>query len=430
MKLFYLCENLNLLYIIAHMSNIETPFNIQGFSPDKLCEKYQSPLFVYDAAKIEQQFNKLNDAFDVAQLKIKFACKALTNVNILSYLHSLGADIDTVSIEEIKLAMHAGIQPNHIFYTPNGVSFEEFQQAVELGVAVNIDNLSTLKKFGKAYGSSKPAFIRLNPHVLAGGNMKISTGHVNAKFGISIHQLNEVLEIVKEYDINIEGLHIHTGSDLLDADVFLKVADILFEAAKKFKNIKALDFGGGFKVAYKDGDIITDLNDLGPKFSKRFNDFCEEYGHDIALWFEPGKFLVSESGFFFSTVSVVKSTPTTTFVHVNTGLNHMIRPMFYDAYHHITNISNPEGKKKIYSIVGYICETDTFAWERPIAEIREGDILAFHNAGAYCYSMASNYNSRPRPAEVLIHHGKDYLIRERETFEDLIAKQSLVKLSD
>ncbi len=407
------------------MSN-SAPYSIQRVNPIELCKKYDSPLYVYDADKIAYQYEKLTSAFDVKTLKIKYACKALTNLSILKYIHKLGADIDTVSIQEIQLAMKSGIAPKNIFYTPNGVSFDEMQQAIELGVFVNVDNISTLEKLGEKYGSSIPVCLRINPHILAGGNLKISTGHINAKFGISIHQMNEVLDIVNKYGIDVQALQQHTGSDLLDADVFLKVAEILFDTAKKFKNLKALDFGGGFKVPYKEGDITTNLDDLGPKISNRFNAFCEEYGKELELWFEPGKFLVSESGYLLASVNVVKPTPTTTFIQLDTGLNHLIRPMFYDAYHHITNISNPNAEKKIYSVVGYICETDTFAWERPVEEIREGDILAFHNAGAYAIMMASNYNSRPRPAEVLIYEGKDYLIRERETLEDLMKGQTIV----
>lgn len=220
----------------------------------------------------------------------------------------------------------------------------------------------------------------------------------------------------------------HTGSDILDIDTFLRATDILFDVAKQFDNIDFIDFGSGFKVPYKPNDISTDIEQLGIQLTEKFNEFCTEYGKDITLMFEPGKFLVSEAGYFLAKVNVVKQTTSTVFAHVDSGFNHLVRPMMYDAYHHITNISNPEGRDRYYSVVGYICETDTFASNRRIAEISEEDVLCFHNAGAYCFSMASNYNSRYLPAEVMVVDGKDYLIRKRQTIQDILHNQEMVKL--
>ena len=218
----------------------------------------------------------------------------------------------------------------------------------------------------------------------------------------------------------------HTGSDILDIEVFLRASEILFDAAKHFKNLEFIDFGSGFKVPYTAGDIETDIEELGEKLTKRFKDFCDDYGRELTLVFEPGKFLVSEAGKFLARVNVIKQTTSTVFAGVDSGFNHLIRPMFYGSHHDIHNISNPEGKQRFYSVVGYICETDTFAQNRRIAEITEGDVLAFSNAGAYSFSMASNYNSRYRPAEVLWYNGKAHLIRERETFEDLLKHQVIL----
>lgn len=219
----------------------------------------------------------------------------------------------------------------------------------------------------------------------------------------------------------------HTGSDILDIDVFLYASEILFETAKNFRELDFIDFGSGFKVPYKDGDIETNIEELGEKLSKRFNEFCQEYGRELTLAFEPGKFLVSEAGYFLAKVNVVKQTTSTVFASVDSGFNHLIRPMLYGANHQIINISNPKGRERYYSVVGYICETDTFANNRRINEISEGDILCFKNAGAYCFTMASNYNSRYRPAEVLWYQDKPVLIREKETFDDLIRNQIDVK---
>lgn len=223
--------------------------------------------------------------------------------------------------------------------------------------------------------------------------------------------------------MNVEGLHMHTGSDILDIEVFLKGTEILFDVAKSFKDLDYIDLGSGFKVAYSEGDITTDIGALGKKLSDRFKTFTKDYGKEITLMFEPGKFLVSEAGYFLAKVNVLKQTTSATFAGLDSGMNHLIRPMFYDAYHHIINVSNPSKPPRIYTVVGYICETDTFGWNRKIQEISEGDILAFHNAGAYCFAMASNYNSRFKPAEVFIYNGKAHLITKRETMQDLKRNQ-------
>jgi diaminopimelate decarboxylase len=402
------------------MELLNNKFCIQGLPLEQLATDFGTPLYIYDGEKIKQQYHKLKDAFSGVNVKIKYACKALPNVNILRLLKNEGSDLDCVSIEEVQLGLYAGFAPSQILFTPNCVSFEEIKKAVDQGVRINIDNISILEQFGHEYGNKVPCAIRINPHIMAGGNKNISTGHIDSKFGISIYQLRHVLRVVKTNNIHINGLHMHTGSDIYDADVFLQGAELLFEAARDFKELEFLDFGSGFKVAYKEDEITTDVEQLGKKIVARFNEFCKEYGRDLELWFEPGKFIVSEAGYLLVSANVIKQTTATVFVGVNSGQNHLIRPMYYDAYHQIINISNPGGTTRVYSVVGYICETDTLGWDRKLNEVREGDLLVIKNAGAYGYSMSSNYNSRLRPAEILVENGKARLIRKRETFEDII----------
>jgi diaminopimelate decarboxylase len=395
----------------------------------ELANKYGSPLYVYDTEKIESQYNRLTDAFSsVKNLKLNYAVKALSNINILKFFEQIGAGLDTVSIQEVQLGLTTGIDPKKIIFTPNGVSLKEIEEVAKLGVQINIDNLSILELFGQKHPEI-PVCVRINPHIMAGGNSKISVGHIDSKFGISIHQVPHIKRVVENTRMNINGIHMHTGSDILDIDTFLRATEILFDVAKQFENIDFIDFGSGFKVPYKEGDISTDIEQLGLQLSERFNEFCVEYGKDITLMFEPGKFLVSEAGVFLAKVNVVKQTTSTVFAHVDSGFNHLVRPMMYDSYHHITNISNPEGRDRYYSVVGYICETDTFGTNRRIPEISEEDVLCFHNAGAYCFSMASNYNSRYLPAEVMIHQGKDYLIRKRQTIQDILNNQEQVSFN-
>lgn len=394
----------------------------------KMTADFGSPLYVYDATTIEYQYKRLTTAFKkVKQLKIHYAVKALSNVSILKLMKSFDACLDTVSIQEVQLGLAAGFKPADIIFTPNGVSIEEIEEVSKLGVQINIDNLATLETFGTRY-KNVPVCIRINPHVMAGGNTNISVGHIDSKFGISIHQIPLLLRIVENTQMTINGIHMHTGSDILDIDVFLYASEILFETAKNFKNLEFIDFGSGFKVPYKEGDIETNIEELGEKLSTRFNEFCEEYGRELTLAFEPGKFLVSQAGQFLVKVNAIKQTTSTVFAQVDSGFNHLIRPMLYGAQHEIKNISNPTGRERFYSVVGYICETDTFANNRRIPEITEGDILSFQNAGAYCYSMASNYNSRYRPAEILWYQEKAHVIRKRETFDDIINNQVMIEI--
>ena len=389
----------------------------------KVVEKFGSPLYIYEADKIKSQFKRLSNAFkNVEKLRINYAVKALSNISILKLMKKLGSGIDTVSIQEVKLGIKAGFNSNRIIFTPNGVNISEIEEVSKLGVQINIDNLSILESFGNKYPKI-PVCIRINPHVMAGGNSNISVGHIDSKFGISIHQIPHLMRIVKNTNMNINGVHMHTGSDILDIDVFLHASEILFDTAKNFKNLEFIDFGSGFKVPYKIGDIETNIDELGEKLSLKFNSFCKDYGKNLTLAFEPGKFLVSEAGSFIAKVNVIKQTTSTVFAQIESGFNHLIRPMLYGSYHEIYNLSNPNGRERFYSVVGYICETDTFGSNRKIPEINEGDYLLFKNAGAYCQSMASNYNSRYRPAEVLWAQNKAHLIRKEESFEDILKNQ-------
>lgn len=387
----------------------------------QLIKEYDSPLYVYDAAVFARQYERLMNAFPGVKVRLNYACKALTNLAVLKEFKQMGSGLDAVSIQEVWLGLKAGFEPEKILYTPNCVSMEEIEMAVKEGVRINIDNLSVLEQFGHKYGNKVPVCVRLNPHIMAGGNAHISVGHIDSKFGISIHQVRHISRIVKHFNIKVEGLHMHTGSDILDADVFLYGAELLFEAANEFPDLAYMDFGSGFKVAYKQDEIFTEIEEIGEKIATRFIAFCKDYGKQLELWFEPGKFLVSEAGYFLVKTNVIKQTTSTVFAGVDSGFNHLIRPKLYDAYHRIENVSNPEGKKRIYSVVGYICETDTFAMDRRLSEVRENDILCFFNAGAYAMSMASNYNSRFRPAEVMVKDGKAILIRRRETMDDILA---------
>ena len=388
-----------------------------------IAEEFGTPVYVYHAEKISEQYSKLVSAFKNTDAKFFYACKALTNISILRHIKSIGANIDCSSINEAKLALHAGFSPERILYTSNGIDFSEIEEAKNLGVNINIDSISNLEKFGKKFGHSYPVGIRLRPNILAGGNLKISTGHDKSKFGIPVEQIDKILSVVKEQNLHIRGLQIHTGSDISNADVFVKGIEVLFDIIPHFNELEFVDLGGGFKVPYKEGDTETDIPSLAQKVTEAFANHPNPGKKPLQVWFEPGKFLVSAAGYLIAKVNVLKETSATTFAGINTGFNHLIRPMFYNSFHRIENISNKNGIEKSYSVVGNICETDTFAWDRHIKEISEGDLLVFYNAGAYGFEMSSNFNSRLKPAEVMVKDGKSILIRKRDTFENLLQGQ-------
>jgi diaminopimelate decarboxylase len=396
---------------------------LSGHELAAIARDFGSPVYIYHAERIAWQFKRLQSAFSKTKARFFYACKSLTNINVLRYVHQLGAGLDCVSINEVMLGMRAGFAPQDIIFTPNCVDLDEYVAAKELGVHINIDNISILEQFGNRFGNSYPVCIRLNPHIMAGGNFKISTGHVDSKFGISIHQIRHIERVVKSTGIVVRGIHMHTGSEIKDVGVFLEGLEVMLQMAGHFPELEFIDLGSGFKVPYKADDPETDIELLGKKLSEVFSQYSREKGKTLEVWFEPGKFLVSQCGYFVVKANVIKQTPATVFVGVNSGFNHLIRPMFYESYHHIVNISNPDGPERIYTVVGNICETDTFAWDRKLNEVKEGDFLAFHNAGAYGFEMSSNFNSRLKPAEVMVIGGEAKLIRKRDEFSDLLRGQ-------
>ena len=398
-------------------------YQIQGVDVLNMADQFGLPLYVYDADKIIEKIAQLRASFHGVNLKIKYAAKALTNVSILKLMRQQGVDCEVVSVNEARLALLAGFEPAQIMYTPSGNAWAEVQEGLEMGLQLNADSLPLLEQIGQTYGNRYPVALRINPGIAEGGNFKIQTGHGDSKFGIPYAYREQMKTVTEQYRIPVVGLHIHTGSDFKDGNTFLKIADVLFDLAIDYPDLRFIDFGSGFKVKYRSDDYATDLAELGAKVSAAFHSFCDQYGRQLELCFEPGKLLVSESGHLLAGVNVVKETPTRTFVQVDSGLNHLIRPMMYDAFHDIKNISNPRGEEKKYTVVGYICETDTFATDRLLPNVNAGDVLSFENAGAYGFSMASNYNARFRPAEVLVYEGAPYLIRHRETFEDLVRGQ-------
>ena len=385
--------------------------------------KFGTPIYLYDLKIIENQFDRLNKVLSVLKnYKIHFAAKSLSNISILKFMKKLGAGLDAVSIEEVMIGLKCGFNKDEILYTPNGVSFEEIKRVFKLGVKINLDSIESIKDFVNEFGNQSIT-VRINPGIYAGGNKNVSVGHLESKFGITEDRMHELKDMEVKGKIKITGLHIHTGSDITNSNKFKEGIKKIFFIARDFKNIETIDLGGGIKIPYYDNDTSTNLNDYVEEVSKELKKFEIEFNKKLKLIFEPGKFLVSDSGFLITQVNYVKSSSTKEFIQLNSGFNHLLRPILYGSHHEVINLNNPEGRKKEYDVVGYICEKDTFAEKRKIPNTSKGDLICFRNAGAYCFNMASNYNSRPRPAEICFYKEKFHKIRKAEDLNDLLENQ-------
>ena len=391
-----------------------------GFDPEAICETYGSPVYVYDSEVILRQLEIFRTAFAELPHRVLYAAKALSPVEVLRLLKEEGTGLDAVSVQEIELGLRAGFTPRDILFTPSFPSETDLDLAVELGARINIDNFGALEKFSGRHGGV-PCCLRLKPAVMAKDDT--ARWYEESKFGLSMQELEKAAKLVQEGALRVEGLHVHSSSVILDADVFTAAAKALFEAAERFPSLEYLDFGGGIKVPHREEDQVVNLAELADRLAPAYRNFTRSCGREVELWFEPGRFLVSEAGILLTRVTGLKKNGDELLAGVDTGFNHLLRPRLYDAWHGITNFSNPGGKPTEYRIVGQLCEPDDLAVERTLPEIREGDLLGFHNAGAYGASMASNYNSRPRPAEVLLQNGEARLIRRRETLDDLLGTQ-------
>lgn len=395
-----------------------------GLDPEALCETWGTPLYVYDARVMLEQLATFRTAFANLPHRILYAAKALSTLEVLRLFRKEGTGLDAVSVEEIELGLRAGFRPADILFTPSFPSTGDLERAAGLGARINIDSLSTLEKFSGCHGSNTACCLRLKPWLQTGESSEATERwHADSKFGIAMEELDTACELAHSSNLRVEGLHVHSSSVILDADVFLEAAGALFEVAGNMPELDYLDFGGGIKVPHHKDDPVIDLAGLARRLEPLYRDFSKEHEKELELWFEPGRFLVSQAGTLLARVTGLKKNDGELLAGVDTGFHHLLRPRLYGAWHEITNLSNPGGDPAEYRIVGQLCEPDDLATARLIPKIREGDLLAFHNAGAYGASMASNYNSRLRPAELLLQAGEAKLIRRRETLEDLLGSQ-------
>lgn len=396
-------------------------------SPKELIEKYGSPLYVYNESILRQRCREMVSLVSYPYYNVNYSSKANSNLEILKIIHQEGLHADAISPGEVHVLLKAEFKSNQIFYISNNVSIEEMRFVIEQGILLSVDSLSQLKLFGEINPGGSVA-VRLNPGIGVGHHKKVITAGEDTKFGINLEYIPQVKEIAKMYDLRIVGVNHHLGSLFMDGDIFIEGAKLLLEAAKEFPNLDFIDIGGGFGIPYhkQDGEPRLELKNFGKKLSRVLETWADEYGKKVEFKIEPGRYIVAECGVVLGKVHTIKNNHNRTYVGTDLGFNVLARPMLYDSYHDIEIYKNKshltEDSLKKVTVVGNICESgDIIAEDRLLPPIGEGDILGIMDAGAYGYAMASNYNNRLRPAEVLIKaDGSDILIRRRDTLDDIM----------
>ncbi|MBI5456359.1 diaminopimelate decarboxylase [Candidatus Kaiserbacteria bacterium] len=368
----------------------------------RLAKEHGTPLYVYRKNIIQKAFRLLHGSIPFPRTKVFYACKANAHAGILKVLKQEGACIEAVSIGEVRAALSAGFPASRISYTCSNISLEELLAVMKTGVRVHLDSLNQIAWWGEAKPNSKIS-IRVNRGFGAGENPHIVTGGKESKFGIYYTDLPEAIRIASRYRLKIVGLQQHIGSNIFDPHTYLKGVRLMLSTATRFPELEFVDFGGGFGIPYRPEQKPLDVRRLGNETAAIFSEFCRNRGKTLELAIEPGRYLVAEAGALLAQVVDIKKTPGHTFVGINTGFNHLIRPAFYGSYHHVFNLSNPKGRNELVNIVGNICESsDFFVKRRALPKARLRDLLLFADAGAYGYAMSSDYNLREKPKEILI----------------------------
>lgn len=404
----------------------ETDF-FKGNNPQKLVEEFGSPLYVYNETILRERCRDMAGLVTYPNFKSNYSIKANSSLELLKITRDEGLVADAMSPGEIYVLEKAGFTPEEIFYISNNVSEEEMQYAIDRGIMTSIDSLSQLEMYGKLNPGGKVA-IRFNPGVGAGHCEKVVTGGKKTKFGVNMDLVPEVKEILARYNLTLAGINQHIGSLFMEADSYIEGAKSVLEVAEQFPDIEFVDFGGGFGIPYKkqEGQPRLDLKEFGEKLDKMLYEWTKKIGKEVLVKIEPGRYIVAESGVLLGTVYAIKNNYDRKYVGTDLGFNILARPMTYGSHHDMEVYRNgslvTEGPEENVYIVGNICESgDVMAEDRPLPKIEEKDLICVTDAGAYGYVMASNYNNRVRPAEILItESGQVRLIRRRDTLEDLM----------
>jgi diaminopimelate decarboxylase len=405
---------------------------IDGVSAVKVAQRFGTPLYLYSENVIRQQFKLIRDALSkqYPRINILYAAKANSNLSVLKILREEGAEIDAVSPGEVFIALKAGYKPEQILFTGTSVSSEEIEYLVKTGVRMNIDSESQLDRLLK---QNIPDLIsvRINPEFGAGHHEHVNTAGLRAKFGIWDEDAVSVYSKAKEAGVKRFGIQMHLGSGNFEPEIYIKASERLLNVVKNIKEsagvtVDFIDLGGGIGVSYKPEEPQVNLDAFFGKLIPYIKEQLRKLNLGAPeIWLEPGRFLVAEAGILLTRVTTIKRNPERKFLGVDAGFNTLVRPVMYGSYHHILTADALNNLEEVYDVYGPLCESgDIFARDRKLPRASEGSILAIMNAGAYGFSMASRYNSRPLPAEVIVKDGKARLIRKRETLRDLIKGQS------
>jgi len=403
----------------VHPPSLKSSFQVNTLL--EITNQFGTPTYVYDEQIIRQQCQLLKKHLTGINTRLLYAMKANSHPAILEIIRSEGFGIDAVSPGELYLAQKVGFSPEEILYTANNITDDEMHLTQKAGVLLNVGELSRLERFGQSYSGGNIC-IRLNPQIGSGHHEHVVTAGKTTKFGIPVHEISKVLEIAKTYNIRITGIHQHIGSGISSMKVLGEAIQVLLKHATDFPHLQFVNIGGGFNIPYHPDDTPIDFENFQTSIVSLLKDTDKKANQKLEYWFEPGRFLVAESGVLLVRSNTIKEANGRTFAGTDSGMNQLIRPALYQAYHEIFNLSNAQASPSSYEIVGNICESgDIFAKNRSVQHIREGDILAIFDAGAYGMAMASIYNLRPFPAEVLIREdGSFTCIRTRQSPEDLI----------
>lgn len=405
----------------------DNKLHLGGLAAEGLADAFGTPLFVYDEEIIRDRCRAMREAFAPANPDIHYALKANNNPAVLTVLLEEGMSIDAVSPFEIRLSLEVGFPPERILFTGNNTSEEDFAYCLQAGVPVNAGSLLELERYGRLSPGGRIS-IRLNPDVGAGHHSHVITGGPHSKFGIYHTEKAAIDELLNRYDLTLVGIHSHIGTGILHTKEMMEAMEIILATARGFDALEFIDLGGGFGIPYRPGEQPLPLKELGTAMCEHFAAFAAEYGREVKMKLEPGRFLVAQAGALLMRVTNIHSTPAHTFVGTDSGFNHLLRPALYGAYHEVVNASAVKGEQIQAAVAGNICESgDVFTQgpegleHRAFTRPEPGQVLALLDTGAYGSVFSSNYNLRPRAAEVLVNQGDSRLIRRRETYDDLLA---------
>lgn len=404
----------------------------KGNDTKELLKKFGSPLYVYNEDILLERAREMKNLCDYDKFKVYYSAKANTSIGLLQILKREGIFVDATSMGEIFVEMEAGFSANEIIFVSNNITKDEMIFALEKNVRISVDSLSQLKQIGEIFKDKiVPSFnggvaVRFNSGVGAGHSEKVVTGGKKTKFGINSEYIEDVKKVALEYGLTIIGIHQHIGSLFMDGTSYVEGVTNLINIAKEFPKLEFVDMGGGFGIPYKraHGEERLDIQNLGKELTKYIKDFVNELGRDVEFVIEPGRYIACECGVTLGTVTSVKQNDVRKFIGCDIGFNVMQRPVMYDSYHEI-EIHGENQETEPASVCGNICESgDTLCTDRMLPKAKVGDTICVLDTGAYGFTMSSSYNNRLRPAEVLIRsNGEVVLLRERETFESLVANQ-------